>query len=64
MGQMHVRIHADHFPPSNIMLIFHQPVIVPCLPQNYAPHMVGILDPTISTNYGVLLFAKLRAACG
>lgn len=64
MGQMHVKTHSDHFPPSTILLIFHQPHIVPYLPHNYQPYMVDILDPTISTNYGVLLFAKLCAAYG
>ena len=41
---MHVRTHADHFPPSNIMLIFHQPIIIPCLPHNYEQHVVDIDD--------------------
>lgn len=58
---MHVRTHADHFPPLTMMLIFHQPIIIPSLPHNYAPHVVDFIS---STNYGVLLFAKLRAACG
>lgn len=56
---MHVRIHSDHFPPSNMMLIFHQPIIVPYLPNKYQPNIVDILDLTISTNYGLLLFAQL-----
>ena len=51
MGQMHVRTHAAHFPSSTIMLIFHQPVIITSLLNNYQPNIVDILDPTISTNY-------------
>lgn len=64
MGQMHVRIHADHFSPSTIMLIFHQPIIITNLLNKYQPNIVDILDPLISTNYGLLLFAKLSVICG
>lgn len=51
VGQMHARTHSDHFPPLTMMLIFHQPHIVPCLPKNYQSNIVDILDLTISTNY-------------
>ena len=34
---MHVRTHAAHFPSSTIMLIFHQPVIITSLLNNFIP---------------------------